>query len=602
MIFYKIRLFFSKLKIHTNCSLYLLQDVVQFEIIRNIKILRCQKDWTTMELSVTANKDAIKKIKLDRITVAKKVVEIEDSMIRTNSQRQAAKETGIARSTLQYWLSRKGKTGLSPTVENFFESPDGLVFLHQLITAAQYVMSKVGPCGDRLFSLFLSLSELNKFVAGSEGSAKKNSVNMENAIIAFEKEERARLSKTMPDKNITVCEDETFHPEICLVAMEPISNFILLEKYSEKRDAASWTTNIEESLKDLNVTIIQSTSDEGSGIIKHAEDNLGVHHSPDIFHVQQDISKAMSGSLASHVRKAEIELEKASKNHNTIQEKAELSSLPIDIKKCTSEIETIKESAKEKLEICRLRQEDVKKANRSIGEIYHPYNLETGTPCASDTMQANLEKQFKIINTAAKDAKLSENCFKRINKAYRVVSKMILTIVFFWSTVKSIISELHLSNEIEKLMHENFIAAFYLKEASRKLSDINKRKKISDKSQELLRIGKSNQVWQALSEFDQSRLEKIALECAHIFQRSSSCVEGRNGYLSLRHHSMHKLSDRKLKSLTTIHNYFIKRSDGTTAAERFFGSKPKDLFRWLLDHMDFPARPAKSRSKLSMVA
>jgi hypothetical protein len=27
---------------------------------------------------------------------------------------------------------------------------------------------------------------------------------------------------------VTVCEDETFHPAICLVALEPVSGFILL--------------------------------------------------------------------------------------------------------------------------------------------------------------------------------------------------------------------------------------------------------------------------------------------------------------------------------------------------------------------------------------
>jgi len=41
----------------------------------------------------------------------------------------------------------------------------------------------------------------------------------------------------MPKKKISICQDETFHPDICLVAMEPVSNFILLEKYDKKRDA-----------------------------------------------------------------------------------------------------------------------------------------------------------------------------------------------------------------------------------------------------------------------------------------------------------------------------------------------------------------------------
>ncbi len=70
-------------------------------------------------------------------------------------------------------------------------------------------------------------------------------------------------------------------------------------------------------------------------------------------------------------------------------------------------------------------------------------------------------------------------------------------------------------------------------------------------------------------------------------------MEGRNAQLSLYHHGLHRLTDGKLGALTVIHNYFKKRADGTTAAERFFGAKQKDLFEWLLQNMDFPVRPRK---------
>ncbi len=52
--------------------------------------------------------------------------------------------------------------------------------------------------------------------------------------------------------------------------------------------------------------------------------------------------------------------------------------------------------------------------------------------------------------------------------------------------------------------------------------------------------------------------------------------------LSLRHHSLHRLSNRKLSALTAVHNYFIRRPDRTTAAERFFGTKPREMFDFLL--------------------
>ncbi len=62
------------------------------------------------------------------------------------------------------------------------------------------------------------------------------------------------------------------------------------------------------------------------------------------------------------------------------------------------------------------------------------------------------------------------------------------------------------------------------------------------------------------------------------------------------------LSDGKLAALTVAHNYRVTRSDGTTAAERFFGAKPANLFAWLVDHLDVPARPAAKRSKNSRKA
>jgi Family of unknown function (DUF6399) len=61
--------------------------------------------------------------------------------------------------------------------------------------------------------------------------------------------------------------------------------------------------------------------------------------------------------------------------------------------------------------------------------------------------------------------------------------------------------------------------------------------------------------------------------------------------------SLHQLPQRKLQALTVVHNYWLKRGDGTTAAERFFGSKPADLFEYLVAHLPVPARPAKRRPK-----
>ena len=51
-----------------------------------------------------------------------------------------------------------------------------------------------------------------------------------------------------------------------------------------------------------------------------------------------------------------------------------------------------------------------------------------------------------------------------------------------------------------------------------------------------------------------------------------------------------------------IHNYLVVRPDGTTAAERFFGQKPRDLFDWLLQRLPDLPRPASKRPRKEPLA
>jgi hypothetical protein len=76
--------------------------------------------------------------------------------------------------------------------------------------------------------------------------------------------------------------------------------------------------------------------------------------------------------------------------------------------------------------------------------------------------------------------------------------------------------------------------------------------------------------------------------CAE-FQRISSAVEGCNGYLSRLHHANRGFTEQSLKVLKTIHNFDLKRDDGTTAAQRLFDKPFPDLFEWVVLNMgDLP--------------
>src|SRR5712692_161757 len=97
-----------------------------------------------------------------------------------------------------------------------------------------------------------------------------------------------------------------------------------------------------------------------------------------------------------------------------------------------------------------------------------------------------------------------------------------------------------------------------------------------------------------VSPMEHNRLKAEAAKLAEVFQRSSSNVEGRNGYLSLRNHQLRGLDHpRKRACLPAIHNFFLTRADGTTAAERFFGPKPRSLFATILASVEIPPAPLR---------
>ncbi len=77
----------------------------------------------------------------------------------------------------------------------------------------------------------------------------------------------ARLAAGQPQRQITVDEEETFPPQMGLVALEPVSGFLLLEPYAADRKAATWTQALQAALVGLNVAVIQGTSDEATALL-----------------------------------------------------------------------------------------------------------------------------------------------------------------------------------------------------------------------------------------------------------------------------------------------------------------------------------------------
>ncbi len=517
------------------------------------------------------------------------------------SERQAAKELKVPRTTLQAWRVWHDTLDICPHVADFFQSGPGMAFLHRLVVAFHMVCVEVGACGIRLVCLFLHLTGLNRFVAASYGAQQQINVQIEQAMVAYDQDETARLAKAMPKKDLTVTQDETFTGGLCLITIDPDSHFILVEQLAQARDQVSWNDAMAPALAKFNCRVIQSTSDEAPGLLAYVEHYLEAHHSPDLFHVQHELVKAVSGPMATKERaayKAVIEAQEQLQRLQThpistgeVPDKrrpGRPSKEPVSLEQAQQALE----SATEEHERLAEQRAKVQQSIRGIGHDYHFVNLERGVRRNGQLIAADMQEHIEQIRTVAQQEGLSQSCLERIDKAERVVPKMQGTIEFVSRYVTEQVAQLELTPPTSFVMHAKLIPSYYLDRVAetRSVSDGAPLRDLAERLRTPLFA--PGGALSTLSPRAQDYLQDDAQRLAAVFQRSSSNVEGRNGYLSLRSHQLRGLDlPRKRQCFTAMHNFFLTRSDGTTAAERFFGQKPRSMFAAILESVELAPAP-----------
>lgn len=517
------------------------------------------------------------------------------------SLRQAAKALDVPRSTLQAWRAYQERLDEHPAVVAFFHSAPGLAFLHRLVLAFPLVCVEVGACGIRLVCLLVKLTGLDRFVAASYGAQQQVNRQVEEAIVAYRREESTRLAKDMPAKDITLAQDETFTGGLCLVAIDPKSNYIFLEQAAPGRDQDTWHALMEQALSGLHCHIIQSTSDAAPALLAYVAHHLGVHHSPDLFHVQHELVKAVSGPMATKQRAAGKSASEAQKRLEQVQGPLQSAGDEPQTRgpgrppQATASLEQVAQEAKvarQEYQRISAQREQVAQSIRAIGHAYHFVDVERGVRRNGKRIAADIQEQIDTVRTVAQHEGRSQTCLERIEKAERVLPKMQATIEFVSGYVRQQVAQLNLTPPVSYALHAHLIPSFYLERVAQTRT-VYAGEPLRELAERLRTpLYAPGGALAALSEAEQSALQQQAKELAEVFQRSSSNVEGRNGYLSLRNHQLRGLDHpRKRACLTAVHNFILTRPDGTTAAERFFGQKPRAMFAVILESVEIPPAP-----------
>jgi hypothetical protein len=526
------------------------------------------------------------------------------------SQRQYAQEHAIPRSTLGDWLRRPDPPGVAKDVVLFFRSPAGVTFLRRLILGLLLIFHHQHGVGIRPLGEFLRLVELDHFVGSSYGSLQFLASQVQAQLIALGKEEGQRLADLMIARCIALVPDEHFHAGCpCLVAIEPVSGFILVETYASNRDSSTWAGVITQATKDLPVTVVALTSDRAKALIA-TSDILGTQYTPELFHGMRDLSKPLFAAMERRIAPMEKELESArwvleywQHHQQRASTKPPSPEQPPDFDRLIEQAKIRLANATGQLESQQKEQQRAHDALLGLADDYHVFDALTGQPVKALEMQTRLDERHKTLSSVASQNNLGKPSEEALVKGKEWLTALVATVAWFWEMTQRRVEEMSLPEEAEKAMYEKLLPGLYWEQTARQGRTAEQRQHRRELAQRLLQeawvVGSPLRV---LTQEQQQQVQRLAKELVGLFCRSSSCVEGRNGRLSLLQHGHTRLDAKQLKAQTVVHNYIAQRADGSTAAERFFGVKQRDAFAWLLERLPELPRPAARRPNPALKA
>ena len=458
------------------------------------------------------------------------------------------------------------------------------MWLKLLVFAVLYTFGMECHVGADKLAKFFKLIRIGTHV-GTSASAMRNQMNnMEKLLPLFQ--QRCESEASSQSRKAVVAADETFFGDfLILVLMDLSSGYLILEDISDDRCFDTWIAKAAPRLQALGLDVNHAISDRAKALIKLAVTGFDCQSGADTFHAQYDVSKWLGAKLGR--RKAQAEK----------QHEATLQTLA---KNPATDDAALFEQAIRDEQTCAEIQETLADYHENllgIGDEIHPFSILDNTCNDSDTVISGLEQRAQAFEKIAQSQKIDDP--KRIMRKFRNQFKdLAINVEFWWRWVAEILTDLAVDDVTQHWLTHTLLPVVYWHQQLHKAKNPKQREKYQQAWQRAVHALQADTFSATLSESELQRWLAWAEWMARKFHRSSSAVEGRNGFLSQMYHNGRGLTEKRLRALTVIHNYGLKRLDGTTAGMRLFDREFPDLFSWLVTEMGELPLPRKGRERV----
>lgn len=502
------------------------------------------------------------------------------------SIRVIASVTGIPKSSVARHLQAIKRRSQYPE-SYFWETEAGREWLRLLVFAVIYEFGIKGGIGSDSLSSFFHRLRLKEQFGCSASALRALEVRLREMILTYEK---VQMESCQGAQQIGICvgADETFYDLPILVAIELASGFIFSEAVCENRTYATWWQQVSGWFNPQQWDCRSFVSDEAKALVKLALTGLGCPSLPDVFHLLYALSKSMGAAIA----RQRVQLQK--QHHNLLQKLKATSSTA-----STSEVDaqiTVLQAQQQQLET---EHQDYQQSLHQLSQAIHPFHIETCKPQLGLELPAALKVPLATLERLSQShaPQKSQDALERWHKQIPALSQ---TLHCWWQWALQSLKTQTQNTDTQNWVLMVLLPWVYWHQQAKKTRQPQLKQDYLQASQKAEAAVLAHPFTLSLSQSQQQKWVDWAIWICAKFQRTSSAVEGRNGYLSRLHHANRGFTEPSLQVLKTVHNFDLKRDDGTTAAQRLFNKQFPDLFEWIVLNMgDLPRSRRTLKTKMS---
>lgn len=488
------------------------------------------------------------------------------------SFRSLAAATKLSKSSVHRLYHRLLRRNQYPESQ-LWETEAGQQWLRLLVFAAVFVFALQGGIGCERLSEFFHLLRLERHIGVSPSALRRLRTRMEEKILEYQQKQQAQL-KDAKEVEICAAADEKFFDQVVLVMLDLPSGYILVEELTENRQYQTWQFSTQKVLQDLGLKVKYLVSDRAKAIVKLALSDLGCPSIADLFHALFELSKSLGWELNFLTTRIEKRLAVV---RSSSQSSPEL------IKQLETE-QSLLQSSNQTYQDCSQR----------ISTSLHPFAVADSSPQTTLQVQTLLKQEIHRLKTLKQTHRLKDQR-DSINKLARQVQELAAVVDIWWSWVDYCLRLHKIESSRCNWIKQQLLPTVYWQQQVRRTKTGTLKRTYQVAYQRAFEALIYHPATATISRTILQQWLNWAGWMVSKFQRCSSPVEGRNGYLSQVYHNRRGLSSKRLKVMTTIHNFYLQRCDGTTAAERLLGTKFPNLFEWIVSQMGELPTPRKPR-------